>query len=150
MLEDKITLLTLASNGLSNKEIAVELELSERSIKNYFSIIYKEMKTEYQMKKAPNRTHAVAMALRKGIIEYSDIQAYFNESDFQYELKEGFGELFVIITDVHTLSAITLTKSLVKLAIENTKTGKAGYVTQEAYDKALKMYEDALRVFGNE
>ncbi len=79
-----------------------------------------------------------------------DIQAIFNESDFQYELKEGFGELFVIITDVHTLSTITLTKSLVKLAIENTKTGKGGYVTQEAYDKALRMYEDALRVFGNE
>lgn len=51
-----------AACGLSNAEIGIKLELSERTIKNYLTIIYKILK-------AKNRAHAVALAISREIID---------------------------------------------------------------------------------
>ena len=71
-------------------------------------------------------------------------------NDFNYELKQGIFRPFVKITDNLTGHTFSLVKPGIELAILNTKAGKGGHVTREAYDRTLKMYEDALRVFGNE
>lgn len=62
MTKHQISLLHYASHGWNNAKIGEKLELSERTIKNHFSKLYDQMKVE-------NRTQAVAMALREGIIE---------------------------------------------------------------------------------
>ncbi len=66
MTDIQITLLALASKGYSNEEIGIELELSERTVKNHFSILYRQMET----KKHPriNRTLACCLAMSRGII----------------------------------------------------------------------------------
>lgn len=52
--EKQIKILNFAAQGKSNKEIGVIMELSERTIKNYFTILFKQVG-------ARNRTHAVAL-----------------------------------------------------------------------------------------
>jgi len=61
MTEHQTTLLHYASHGWSNAKIGIKLELSERTIKNYFTNLYKILK-------ATNRAHAVALAISRGII----------------------------------------------------------------------------------
>lgn len=53
--ERQIKMLSLAAKGKSNKQIGEELELSERTIKNHFTKLFKKIGAE-------NRTHAVALA----------------------------------------------------------------------------------------
>lgn len=59
--EQERTILTLVANGASNKEIATELSLSERTIKNYLSIIFQKLQVN-------NRTEAAIRAVRDGLV----------------------------------------------------------------------------------
>jgi DNA-binding NarL/FixJ family response regulator len=58
--EQKI--LTLVAEGASNKDIAADLNLSERTIKNYLSIIFQKLQVN-------NRTEAAIRAVRDGLVD---------------------------------------------------------------------------------
>lgn len=55
-------ILTLVAAGASNKDIAVDLNLSERTIKNYLSVIFQKLQVN-------NRTEAAIRAVRDGLVE---------------------------------------------------------------------------------
>ncbi len=55
-------ILTLVAEGASNKDIAIDLNLSERTIKNYLSIIFQKLQVN-------NRTEAAIRAIRDGLFE---------------------------------------------------------------------------------
>lgn len=55
-------ILTLVADGASNKDIATELNLSERTIKNYVSIIFQKLQVN-------NRTEAAIRAVRDGLVD---------------------------------------------------------------------------------
>jgi len=57
-------ILTLVAGGASNKDIAVDLNLSERTIKNYLSVIFQKLQVN-------NRTEAAIRAVRDGLVEGS-------------------------------------------------------------------------------
>jgi DNA-binding NarL/FixJ family response regulator len=61
--EQKI--LTLVAGGASNKDIAVELDLSERTIKNYLSVIFQKLQVN-------NRTEAAIRAVKDGLVDSSN------------------------------------------------------------------------------
>ena len=63
----ELEILRLAARGLSNKEIALTLELSSRTIKSYLSEIFSKFNVG-------NRTEAVITALRAGILTMSDLE----------------------------------------------------------------------------
>ncbi len=54
-------ILTLVAEGASNKDIATDLNLSERTIKNYLSIIFQKLQVN-------NRTEAAIRAMRDGLV----------------------------------------------------------------------------------
>lgn len=58
----EITVLKLASEGKTNKEIANDLDLSEKTVKNHFRNIFHKLDVS-------DRTEAVMHALREGYIE---------------------------------------------------------------------------------
>lgn len=58
--EQKI--LTLVAGGASNKDIATELDLSERTIKNYLSVIFQKLQVN-------NRTEAAIRAVKDGLVD---------------------------------------------------------------------------------
>jgi DNA-binding NarL/FixJ family response regulator len=58
--EQKI--LTLVAGGASNKDIAAELDLSERTIKNYLSVIFQKLQVN-------NRTEAAIRAVKDGLVD---------------------------------------------------------------------------------
>jgi len=62
-----ITLIRLAALGMSNKEIAVKLELSLSTIKAYFKNIYEKLGVN-------SRTQAVTLALREGLISINETE----------------------------------------------------------------------------
>lgn len=55
-------ILTLVANGASNKDIATDLDLSERTIKNYLSVIFQKLQVN-------NRTEAAIRAVKDGLVE---------------------------------------------------------------------------------
>jgi len=55
-------ILTLVAGGASNKDIAADLNLSERTIKNYLSVIFQKLQVN-------NRTEAAIRAVRDGLVE---------------------------------------------------------------------------------
>lgn len=55
-------ILTLVAAGASNKDIAADLNLSERTIKNYLSVIFQKLQVN-------NRTEAAIRAVRDGLVE---------------------------------------------------------------------------------
>ncbi|RME77703.1 MAG: DNA-binding response regulator [Chloroflexi bacterium] len=55
-------ILTLVAEGASNKDIAVELGLSERTVKNYLSIIFQKLQVN-------NRTEAAIRAVKDGLVD---------------------------------------------------------------------------------
>ncbi len=55
-------ILTLVADGSSNKDIAANLELSERTIKNYLSIIFQKLHVN-------NRTEAAIRAVKDGLVD---------------------------------------------------------------------------------
>lgn len=57
-------ILTLVAVGASNKDIAADLNLSERTIKNYLSVIFQKLQVN-------NRTEAAIRAVRDGLVERS-------------------------------------------------------------------------------
>lgn len=67
VLDDQLTeretaVLTLASQGNSNKQVAARLDLSEETVKGYMKSIFAKLD-------AADRTHAVTIAIRRGLIE---------------------------------------------------------------------------------
>jgi DNA-binding NarL/FixJ family response regulator len=54
-------ILTLVAQGASNRDIAADLNLSERTIKNYLSIIFQKLQVN-------NRTEAAIRAVRDGLV----------------------------------------------------------------------------------
>ncbi|RMF04706.1 MAG: DNA-binding response regulator [Chloroflexi bacterium] len=61
LTDQERTILTLVANGASNKEIAAKLNLSERTIKNYLSIIFQKLQVN-------NRTEAAIKAMKDGLV----------------------------------------------------------------------------------
>jgi DNA-binding NarL/FixJ family response regulator len=61
LTQREVAVLRLVADGLSTKEIAVQLAYSERTIKN----VIHDLTTRLQLR---NRSHAVAYALRRGLI----------------------------------------------------------------------------------
>jgi DNA-binding NarL/FixJ family response regulator len=57
-------ILTLVAEGASNKDIAVDLNLSERTVKNYLSIIFQKLQVN-------NRTEAAIRAMQNGLVDQS-------------------------------------------------------------------------------
>lgn len=55
-------ILTLVAAGASNRDIAIDLNLSERTIKNYLSVILQKLQVK-------NRTEAAIRAVRDGLVE---------------------------------------------------------------------------------
>ncbi|MCB0208911.1 MAG: response regulator transcription factor [Anaerolineae bacterium] len=60
-------ILTLVANGASNKDIASEIDLSERTIKNYLSVIFQKLQVN-------NRTEAAIRAVKDGLVEQKDVK----------------------------------------------------------------------------
>lgn len=60
--EQERRILTLVALGASNKDIAADLNLSERTIKNYLSVIFQKLQVN-------NRTEAAIRAVRDGLVE---------------------------------------------------------------------------------
>jgi len=57
-------ILTLVAVGASNRDIAADLNLSERTIKNYLSVIFQKLQVN-------NRTEAAIRAVRDGLVQKS-------------------------------------------------------------------------------
>jgi two-component system, NarL family, response regulator LiaR len=55
-------ILMLVAEGASNKDIAVDLNLSERTVKNYLSIIFQKLQVN-------NRTEAAIRAMQNGLVD---------------------------------------------------------------------------------
>ena len=64
LTEQELRILTLVAEGASNKDIAGDLNLSERTIKNYLSIIFQKLQVN-------NRTEAAIRAMRDGLVDSS-------------------------------------------------------------------------------
>ena len=62
LTEQEKKILTLVAEGASNKDIAGEMNLSERTIKNYLSIIFQKLQVN-------NRTEAAIRAMRDGLVD---------------------------------------------------------------------------------
>lgn len=63
----ELEILKLAARGISNKDIALRLDLSLRTVKGYLSDIFLKLN-------AASRTEAVIISLRKGILTLDDIE----------------------------------------------------------------------------
>ena len=61
-LDIEIKVLGFLSDGLNNKQIGFKLSLTEASVEQWCSAIYKKIGVQ-------NRSEAVAMAIRKGMIK---------------------------------------------------------------------------------
>jgi len=55
-------ILTLVAGGASNRDIATDLELSERTIKNYLTVIFQKLQVN-------NRTEAAVRAMKDGLVD---------------------------------------------------------------------------------
>jgi NarL family two-component system response regulator LiaR len=60
--DQELQVLTLVANGASNRDIAEDLQLTERTIKNYITTILSKLRVT-------NRTEAVMRAMKEGLIE---------------------------------------------------------------------------------
>ena len=64
LTEREITILRLIAGGYSNKEIGAELCLSEKTIKNYITVIFQKLQLS-------DRTQAAVYAVQHGLVEKS-------------------------------------------------------------------------------
>lgn len=62
LTEQERRILALVAAGASNRDIATDLNLSERTIKNYLSVIFQKLQVN-------NRTEAAIRAVRDGLVE---------------------------------------------------------------------------------
>ncbi len=62
LTEQERKILTRVANGASNKDIATDLNLSERTVKNYLSIIFQKLQVN-------NRTEAAIRAVKDGLVD---------------------------------------------------------------------------------
>ncbi|HSR34467.1 MAG TPA: response regulator transcription factor, partial [Anaerolineae bacterium] len=62
LTEREVEVLKLIGQGLSNKEIARQLTISEKTVKNHISNIFSKLHVA-------DRTQAVLYAIRKGLVE---------------------------------------------------------------------------------
>ena len=62
MSPDQLRILQLVADGLKNKQVAIELGISETTVKSNLRVLYSKLD-------ASSRAHAVAVALRLGIVE---------------------------------------------------------------------------------
>lgn len=63
--EKEVEILRYVATGMSNKEIAEKLSYSEKTMKNYLSIIFRKLGTR-------DRTQAAIFALRQGLLPQED------------------------------------------------------------------------------
>jgi DNA-binding NarL/FixJ family response regulator len=71
LTEREITILRLIAAGHSNKEIGMELCLSEKTIKNYITVIFQKLQLS-------DRTQAAVYAVQHGLVEQSAITGRLN------------------------------------------------------------------------
>ncbi len=62
LTEQERRILALVAAGASNRDIATDLNLSERTIKNYLSVIFQKLQVN-------NRTEAAIRAVRDGLVQ---------------------------------------------------------------------------------
>ena len=62
MTKREVEVLILVANGMFNKEIATTLNISERTVKNHISNIFKKIEVA-------DRTQAAVFAIRNGLIQ---------------------------------------------------------------------------------
>lgn len=62
LTDQELRILTMVAEGASNKDIAIDLALSERTIKNYMSLIFQKLQVN-------NRTEAAIRAMRDGLVD---------------------------------------------------------------------------------
>lgn len=62
LTDQEIRILTLVADGASNRDIAADLDLSERTIKNYLSVIFQKLQVN-------NRTEAAIRAMQDGLVK---------------------------------------------------------------------------------
>jgi DNA-binding NarL/FixJ family response regulator len=65
LTERELAVLRLASRGQTNKQIGVELQISDRTVQNHLANIYAKLG-------AASRTEAVTAALQRGLISLAD------------------------------------------------------------------------------
>jgi DNA-binding NarL/FixJ family response regulator len=66
LTQRELEVLQLAAEGLSNKEIAARLVISEKTAKNHIANIFSKLQVN-------DRTQAILYALRKGIVEMTPV-----------------------------------------------------------------------------
>jgi DNA-binding NarL/FixJ family response regulator len=65
LTEREVSILRLIAQGLSNKEIGASLSLSEKTIKNYITVILQKLQLN-------DRTQAAVYAVQNGLVEQGD------------------------------------------------------------------------------
>ena len=63
----EIQVLKLVTNGMLNKEIAIRLRISEKTVKNHVSNIFKKIEVS-------DRTQAAIYAIKTGLVELSEME----------------------------------------------------------------------------
>lgn len=71
LTEREITILRLIAGGYSNKEIGAELCLSEKTIKNYITVIFQKLQLS-------DRTQAAVYAVQHGLVQQSALNGRFS------------------------------------------------------------------------
>jgi DNA-binding NarL/FixJ family response regulator len=65
----EIEILKLASKGMRNKEIAKELNISDRTVQSHLSNIFSKLEVD-------SRTGAVLQALKQGLLDIGDLSLF--------------------------------------------------------------------------
>lgn len=69
LLEREVQIIRYLALGMSNKEIADELSYTEKTVKNYLSVIFQKLHLR-------NRTQVALFALRHGLLPDDGVTSY--------------------------------------------------------------------------